>query len=439
MQADFLGEYRLLRKIGSGGFGSVYLAQKGGSEKYFAVKAVEKDKSPREISAFEKYQELSLSQKSFMAPIVGFGFQGDIFYYAMPLADPLKTSQNISPENPNWEARTLSNEIRLMAENPKAEWFSARQMRAIIKPIFDAAIYLGENGLLHRDIKPDNILFFGGEPRLSDFGLLDADTKSLSGLGTPFFSAPNWYLSSGGNPDMYGLAATFYMLISGNTPDLVGRAAYSFPEKVKDSLSEKERERYRHWLRCIYRALSQAPNERFVRLQDFLSAILSDDFESSKAKSAPAKKFVLNKFFIWAIVCACAAAFPALYILKSQKEIVLENEYFSANYSAEYPENIRNTVDMNIPYSLYKKIRDFGYTDEQTKESIPSFEENKRYLLGKIEEAKDMPIEFLDLSRDDTERWIRSYERKMKEESYACLVKNCVKKILRDRNKKAAR
>ena len=452
MQADFLGEYRLLRKIGAGGFGAVYLARKGGGEKYFAVKAVEKDKSPREISAFEKYQSLSLSQKSFMLPIVGFGFQGDIFYCAMPLADALKTSENISPENPNWEARTLSNEIRLMSESPKKEWFSARQMREIIMPIFDAAIFLGENGMLHRDIKPDNILFFGGKPRLSDFGLLADDTRRLSGLGTPFFSAPNWYLSSGGNPDMYGLATTFYMLISGNTPDLVGRAAYNCPEKIKDTLTETERERYRHWMRCLYRALSQAPNERYIRLQDFLAAILSDDFESSKEKPGPAKKFSAKKL---ALAAACAAVFAAvLYPAGKPKnsapggqkaetaeppEIVLKNEYFSANYSAEYPENIRRTVDMNIPYSLYKEIRDRGYTDAQTKENIPSFEERKRHIQEKIEETKDLPAEFLGLSQSNIAQSIRFYELEMDEGRYACVVKHSVKKILRDRNRKAAR
>lgn len=404
MQADFLGEYRLLRKIGAGGYGVVYLAQKENSKKYFAVKAVEKDKSPREISAFEKYQKLSLSQKSFMAPIVGFGFQGDVFYYAMPLADPLETSQNISPENPNWEPRTLSNEIRLMSESPKAEWFSALQMRQIIKPIFEAAIYLGENGMLHRDIKPDNILFFGGKPRLSDFGLLAADTRSLSGLGTPFFSAPSWYLASGGNPDMYGLAATFYMLISGNTPDLVGRAAYNFPEKVKDSLSEKERQRYKHWLRCIYRALSQAPNERYIRLQDFLSVILSDDFDSSKAKAAPAKKFGPKKIAICALVCLCTAALPALYLLR-------KNAGINANPAPQTNEQISNARQGEE--IILKKLSPEYSEQDAAQERINS----AALSLKRLKAAKPY----------------------LTDKEYAMHVHGILKFVLRDKIKKAAR
>lgn len=156
-----------------------------------------------------------------------------------------------------------------------------RRLSRVLLSIFPA-IALGESNLLHRDIKPDNILFFGGKAKLSDFGLVGKDVRSLSNIGTPLYIAPSWYVGKGGNPDAYGIAATLYTLISGNLPDTLGRPAYRFPEK---EIPERERERWLHWHRCILRAVSENPGDRYVSLQAFKDAVLSEDFESSKVYS----------------------------------------------------------------------------------------------------------------------------------------------------------
>jgi chromosome undetermined scaffold_26, whole genome shotgun sequence len=365
-----IGGYSLLRKIGSGGYGTVYLAIKDGDNThYYALKAIEAQKSAREISAFKKYQKLSLSEKSFIAPIIDFGDSDKYFYYVMPLADPLETSQAISPEDPNWEPRTLSNEIRLMSDNPQAKWLSASEILKIMSPIFDGAAYLCNNKLLHRDINPDNILFFNGKARLCDFGLLADDAKSVSSMGTPFFSAPQWYLSSGGNPDIYGIAATFYMLISGNFPDLMGRAAFAFPEKMKDSISNSDKRHWEHWLRYIFRALDQCPNERYIRIEDFKSAVFSEDFESSKNEISKIKKIKIpfRKIFIWSFVAIFAALF--LWALPSRTVPI-------------------RTI--KIDKALYAQIEKNGFKDDALGYKIFS----KQEWIANLEEFKRKIIEY---------------------------------------------
>lgn len=376
-----IDNYSILRKIGAGGYGTVFLAKSKTKDAYFALKLIEKNKAQREIQGFEKYSKLSLETQSFSLPIVDFGYVENHFYYVMPLADSLSTSQNISPENPNWEARSLANEIRLMSQSVDNVWFSESQIKEFIEPIFDATIFLNNNALLHRDIKPENILFLNGKARLCDLGLLADDTRSISGIGTPFFTAPSWYLSSGGNPDMYGLACTFYMLISGNFPDLIGRAAYNFPEKIKDSISEYDKQRYQHYMRCIYRALAQKPSDRFLRINDFKDAIFSSDFNSSKIEhheESPKKSSQKNltKF----------ATYAALILASSAIFLTTSRLFFANNNQKNFDSESLNASEQEaekMPSELFQKIKKDGLVDEETAQYIKSQDEWQKEVFDR--------------------------------------------------------
>src|SRR5207245_9947762 len=96
--------------------------------------------------------------------------------------------------------------------------------------------YAQEYGILHRDIKPGNVLLDKeGEPHLTDFGLARLDetestvTRTTEMLGTPSYMAPEQ--ANGNNAeltaaaDIYGLGAVLYQLLTGNPP-FVGRSTY---------------------------------------------------------------------------------------------------------------------------------------------------------------------------------------------------------------------
>ena len=273
-----IANYEIFREIGEGGYGKVYLAKLKNRDGYVALKVIASKGVEREEKALEKF--LKISDRAYMAEILEIGSSKDFLYYSSPLADPL--DESFQPEDFRWQPKSLQNLIDKKLNDSSAKWFSHSEILETISTIFDAAIALGENNLLHRDIKPDNILFFGWKAKLSDFGLVGKDVRSLSNIGTPLYIAPSWYVGKGGNPDAYGIAATLYTLISGNLPDTLGRPAYRFPEK---EIPERERERWLHWHRCILRAVSENPGDRYVSLQAFKEAVLSENFESSKVYS----------------------------------------------------------------------------------------------------------------------------------------------------------
>lgn len=301
-----LAQYRIIREIGCGGFGVVFLAKDRNSEEFCALKVLSGTPAEVESEAFRKYAKISGTKQ--LMPILDSGVCGDFFYYAMPLADSL--DGKIPPEDLRYEPKTLSAYIMRKLESSDEKWFDCGEILTIASAIFEAAATIGAEGLLHRDIKPDNIIFVGGEIFLSDFSLLRRDEKNITNAGTPYFSAPLWYLNSGGNPDVWGLGATFFALISGNPPELIGRAAYKFPQKTGVDFSK---ERWEHWQRCILRALAENPQDRFLTIEDFLGAILSDNFNSSAAAPCKtrAKKLNLRRPLK---IAALAAALIALSI-----------------------------------------------------------------------------------------------------------------------------
>lgn len=383
------GGYTLLRKIGEGGFGSVHLARRDGAEGFVALKLIRSEDAERERRAVEKYA--ALPDRENLVEILDYGVEGDTAYFAMPLADALETPSAFPPTDFRWQEKSLWNLIERRRERPVAPWFSREEIAEIIAPVFDAAIALGGHGLLHRDIKPANVLFFGGRAKLADFSLLERDRRSLSRLGTPLFAAPSWFLNSGGNPDAYGLATTLYTLATGNLPDAIGRAAFLFPEGAEEKFSDAEREHRLHLHRCVLRAIAENPADRFVTLADFKAAVLSDDFESSRAFRTTAEKTARRKFFrTGALASAVAAALGAGAVLAGTRI------YYALAYPSAEPPAVADAV--------FAKVSAEGLRDEVRGiyvDSRAAWRERRREILEDLKKDFAEDLALARLSEDE--------------------------------------
>lgn len=268
-----LDGYRLLRPIGSGGFGTVWLAESEATKDFHAVKIVNSSQAlEREMTAVRRFREFSRTVRSpHLIPIEHVNTLADALFYVLPLADGGPSSM---PTDPEWIPDTLASRIEARLSAPA--WFSSKEILDTFLPVARVVAAMNSSGLVHRDIKPANILFFGGRPCLADIGLLGEDTKSLSALGTPGHLPPSWYLESSGQPDMWGLATTLYLLLTGNHPDKIGRYNFRWPPQGEGSLSPDEHSQWERLHAAILRATEEKPHERFLTIQSFADACQSN-------------------------------------------------------------------------------------------------------------------------------------------------------------------
>ncbi len=269
---DVLDGYRLIRLIGSGGFGDVWLCQMESTGEYRALKFVPQGRIRhlnRELQALVVYRrEIGRKAATHLVAIEHINRQQDGLFYVMPLADG---PSELQLDAECWKPLTLATLI----ENRRSagSWFSVEEVAQIFGPLALAAHTLAEAGLVHRDIKPQNILFFGEEPRLADIGLVSEDEAELSQMGTPGYVAPQWYLVTQGSPDMWGLAATLYHCATGHHPDFMSRPAYRWPPGGKEGMSAAEQKMWLLLIGIVYRATRENLAERYLQFQDMADAL----------------------------------------------------------------------------------------------------------------------------------------------------------------------
>lgn len=265
---EVLDGYRAIRRIGAGGFGEVWLCRNEAFGDLRALKFIptsDRARLDREHAALCKYREESgrLLNEALM-PIEHANFRADGMFYIMPLADGTGSD---NPADELWRPLSLATLIKERALAPA--WFSSGEVRALITPVLKALQMLDNARLAHRDVKPENILFRGGSPCLSDISLLNGDLTDLSRSGTYGYGAPLWYLEAGGHPDMYGVAATLFVLLTGKSPDKMAQSRHRWPPQGEDSLQENERMEWHNIHRLIARATDDDPGRRFISFSEF--------------------------------------------------------------------------------------------------------------------------------------------------------------------------
>ena len=241
MLGDF-GDYELLEEIGRGGQGVVYRAHQKSLNRTVALKVIGLGPWATEahLKRFRREAEAAASlDHPFIVPIHEVGERDGCCYFSMNFV----------------EGGQLDEVVR-------REPIPIRRAVELIAKVARTVHYAHEHGILHRDIKPGNILLdVKGEPHLTDFGLarlVEAEstvTRTLDVMGTPSYMAPEQ--AAGNNAavssatDIYGLGAVLYQLLTGHPP-FAGGTTYETIKLVLDT----EPRQPRLWNRKIGRDLS---------------------------------------------------------------------------------------------------------------------------------------------------------------------------------------
>lgn len=266
LNAALTGRYHLLRELGEGGMATVYLADDLKHERRVALKVLKP--GPVEAMGAERFltevRTTANLQHPHVLPLFDSGEAGGFLFYVMPFV----------------EGESLQDRLDREGTLPVAE---AIRLTTLVA---SALQYAHDQGIIHRDVKPANIMMSGDLPVMADFGIAlpmrqDADertTKALMGLGTMRYASPEQMLGGDVDPrsDQYSLACVLYELLAGQASHVgpTDRAVLmkkitSAPDPVR-SLRPDVPE---HVDEAILRALAVEPGDRFPDMRSFAAAL----------------------------------------------------------------------------------------------------------------------------------------------------------------------
>ena len=244
-------DHELIRRIGRGAYGEVWLARSV-TGAFRAVKIVHRQSFDhdrpfeREFEGILKFEPISRRHES-QVDILHVGRGDDCFYYVMELADDQASGGQINPDQ--YTPRTLKSDLLFHGRLPFEECVR------IGLALATALENLHGNGLAHRDVKPSNIIFVNGVPKLADIGLVAAVEATRSYVGTEGFAAPEGPGSA--QADLYSLGKVLYEIST-------GKDRQEFPELPTQLRELPDREGLMELNAVIARACRHDPKDRYA-------------------------------------------------------------------------------------------------------------------------------------------------------------------------------
>lgn len=245
--------YRLIKPVGRGAFGQVWLAEEVLTRIYRAVKIVPPSTGAKqriELDGVRQYQQRSHGHPH-LVQVLTVGETSDSVYYVMEAADNALGSRAASADD--YEPHTLAIELS------RRRHLSFDEALSHTSAMLEGVDQLQCDELAHRDLKPENILFVDGTLKLADIGL--STSGPVGTAGTPAYQTPQNLPD-----DLYAVGVMLYQMIS-------GEPASRFPELPADLDRRHGGRRLRETLQIINRAAHPDPEKRFDSAAQFLGAL----------------------------------------------------------------------------------------------------------------------------------------------------------------------
>ena len=267
LNTGLAGRYRLLAEAGAGGMATVYRAADLRHGREVAIKIL-KPEVGEAIGAARFHAEIATTarlQHPNILPLFDSGEAAGCLFYVMPFVDGSSLRARLQRETP----LPLDEALELVCR------------------LASALHYAHQHGVIHRDVKPDNVLLNHGVPVLADFGIalvvddVTATRLTQAGLavGTVAYMSPEQATAErqpDPRSDVYSLACVLYQMLSGRLPHdgahalaIVANRLAAPPLPIRQLRPEVPD----HVEAALTRALSRAPDDRFPSADAFAAAL----------------------------------------------------------------------------------------------------------------------------------------------------------------------
>ena len=272
LNAALEGRYAIDRELGEGGMATVYLADDLKHERKVALKVL-KPELAAVVGAERFLAEIKTTANlthPHILPLFDSGEADSFLFYVMPYV----------------EGETLRDRIKREKQLPVDEAV------ALASKVAGALQHAHDHGVIHRDIKPGNILLQDGEPVVADFGIALAVgaagsnrlTETGLSLGTPYYMSPEQATGDqavGASTDTYALGSVLYEMLTGDPPYMGSTAQAVLGQIISAkpiSATEKRPSIPANVDAAVRKALEKLPADRFTSAQDFVRALGDEHF-----------------------------------------------------------------------------------------------------------------------------------------------------------------
>ena len=274
------GRYRIERHLGEGGMATVYLCDDLKHDRKVALKLL-KPELAAVLGAERFVQEIKTTaalQHPHILPLFDSGAADGFLFYVMPFID----GETLRAK--------LNRETQLGVD----------EALRIAREVLDALHYAHEHGIVHRDVKPENILLHGGHAMVADFGIALAVSAAAGGrmtetglsLGTPHYMSPEQATAEkdiSARSDVYSLGSVLYEMLTGQPPHMGGSAQQIIMKIITapaDLVTVHRRSVPANVAAAVAKSLEKLPADRFESAKAFADALGSPAYTNAAFSGA---------------------------------------------------------------------------------------------------------------------------------------------------------